>query len=165
MGIKNTANAVSVAAKCLTAAALTFVVAAAAIAADAAVIFKEKGDLRLGNRQSREFAFAGTDAAKGRVVVDFNNRIDYPRAAGWCPCWQIFVNGTPLSAAAFFRSVYVDLHGQASGAHVLILDRLEDVSVLLQNCGQIIVVVDHIGAFVFQEVLIGRQKLLEHPVV
>ena len=79
---------------------LAFMFVAAAIAADAAVIFKEKGDLRLGNRQSREFAFAGTDATKGRVVVDFHNRIDYPRAAGWCPCWQIFVNGTPLSAAA-----------------------------------------------------------------
>ena len=80
---------------------LAFMFVAAAIAADAAVILKEeKGNLRLGNRQSREFAFAGTDTTKGRVVVDFHNRIDYPRAAGWCPCWQIFVNGTPLSAAA-----------------------------------------------------------------
>ena len=80
---------------------LAFMFAAAAvIAADAAVILEAEGVMRLGNRQSREFRFAGTDAAKGRVVVDFHNRIDYPRAAGWCPCWQIFVNGTPLSASA-----------------------------------------------------------------
>ncbi len=58
------------------------------------------GDVRLGNRQSREWTFPAAAPDKGRVVVEFRNRIDYPTASGWCPCWQIFVNGTPLSSAA-----------------------------------------------------------------
>ena len=73
---------------------------AAAVSAEAGVLVDVGGDIRLGNRQSRELGFPGVDPAKGRVVVDFHNRIDYPKAGGWCPCWQIFVNGTPLSAAA-----------------------------------------------------------------
>ena len=73
---------------------------AAAMSAEAGVLVDVGGDIRLGNRQSRELGFPGVDLAKGRVVVDFHNRIDYPKAGGWCPCWQIFVNGTPLSAVA-----------------------------------------------------------------
>ena len=82
---------------------LAFAVVAATLAADAAVLFNADGDIKLRNRQSRELLFYGVDPAKGRVVVDFHNRIDYPKAGGWCPCWQIFVNGTPLSAMATRR--------------------------------------------------------------
>ena len=73
---------------------------AAAVSAEAGVLVDVGGDIRLGNRQSWELRFPGIDMSKGRVVVDFHNRIDYPKAGGWCPCSQIFVNGTPLSAAA-----------------------------------------------------------------
>ena len=79
---------------------LMIVLAAMSMVADATTLFKAESDLRIGNRQSRELCFPGVDPSKGRVVVDFHNRIDYPKAAGWCPCWQIFVNGTPLSASA-----------------------------------------------------------------
>ena len=79
---------------------LAFAAVVATLAADAAVLFNADGDIKLRNRQSRELRFYGVDPAKGRVVVDFHNRIDYPKAGGWCPCWQIFVNGTPLSAMA-----------------------------------------------------------------
>ena len=79
---------------------LAFVIVLATLVANAEVFFKAEGDIRLRNRQSRELKFPGVDPAKGRVVVDFHNRIDFPKAGGWCPCWQIFVNGTPLSAAA-----------------------------------------------------------------
>ena len=79
---------------------LAFVAVVATFAADAAVLFSADGDIKLRNRQSRELRFCGVDPAKGRVVVDFHNRIDYPKAGGWCPCWQIFVNGTLLSSAA-----------------------------------------------------------------
>ena len=73
---------------------------AAAVAAEAGVLVDVGGDIRLGNRQSRELRFPGVDVSKGRVVVEMRNRIDYPRAAGWCPCWQIEVNGKAITAAA-----------------------------------------------------------------
>ena len=37
---------------------------------------------------------------KGRVVVSFEQRLDFPRLGGWCPCWQISVNDKLLSAMA-----------------------------------------------------------------
>ena len=73
---------------------------AAAVAAEAGVLVDVGGDIRLGNRQSRELRFPGVDVSKGRVVVEMRNRIDYPRAAGWCPCWQIEVNGKAIICAA-----------------------------------------------------------------
>ena len=79
---------------------ILFAVAAAAFAAEASVLVEEKREFRLGNRQSKEFAFPGLDFKGGRVVVEFRNRIDYPKAAGWCPCWQIVVNGKVITAAA-----------------------------------------------------------------
>ena len=69
-------------------------------AAGGSILLDATKELRLGNRQGREFAFPGVDAKGGRVVVEFRNRIDYPTASGWCPCWQIFVNGKMLTAAA-----------------------------------------------------------------
>ena len=57
-------------------------------------------DFKVGNRQCKEFNFVSPDPAKGRVVIDFRSRIDYPRLGGWCPCWQIFVNGKVLTATA-----------------------------------------------------------------
>ena len=36
---------------------------------------------------------------KGRVVVSFEQRLDFPRLGGWCPCWQISVNDKLLSVA------------------------------------------------------------------
>ena len=37
---------------------------------------------------------------KGRVVLQFEQRLDFPRLGGWNPCWQILVNGNLLSAMA-----------------------------------------------------------------
>ena len=83
---------------------LVVAMAATMIAVDASaddqILLIEKGELRLANRQSREWTFPAVDSARGRVVVEFRNRIDYPTASGWCPCWQIFVNGKMLTAAA-----------------------------------------------------------------
>ena len=64
------------------------------------VLLEHCKDFKIGNRQCREFRFVSPDPAKGRVVIDFRNRIDYPRLGGWCPCWQIFVNGKVLTASA-----------------------------------------------------------------
>ena len=63
-------------------------------------LFEQVKDFKLGNRQSKVLSFPGVDPAKGRVVVDLRCRIDYPRAAGWCPCWQIEVNGKAITATA-----------------------------------------------------------------
>lgn len=60
----------------------------------------EKEDVFVRTRDCREWKLPAMDTAKGRVVVEFNARIDYPRVAGWCPCWQILVNGHILMAAA-----------------------------------------------------------------
>ena len=64
------------------------------------VLFEHGKEFKIGNRQCKEFRFVSPDPAKGRVVVDLRCRIDYPRAAGWCPCWQIEVNGKAITAAA-----------------------------------------------------------------
>ena len=37
---------------------------------------------------------------KGRVVVSFEQRLDFPRLNGWNPCWQLSVNDRLLSAMA-----------------------------------------------------------------
>jgi len=37
---------------------------------------------------------------KGRVVVSFEQRLDFPRLGGWNPCWQILINDQLLSAMA-----------------------------------------------------------------
>gem|GEM_PF-1498051 len=37
---------------------------------------------------------------KGRVILQFEQRLDFPRLGGWNPCWQILVNGNLLSAMA-----------------------------------------------------------------
>lgn len=37
---------------------------------------------------------------KGRIVVQFEQRLDFPRLAGWAPCWQILVNEKLISAMA-----------------------------------------------------------------
>lgn len=71
-----------------------------AFEAAADVIVPADKDIYIGNRQHRAWAFPGVDPAKGRVVVEFLHRIDWPRLGGWCPCWQIEVNGKVLTAAA-----------------------------------------------------------------
>ncbi|MBR7131088.1 MAG: hypothetical protein IKC82_03745 [Lentisphaeria bacterium] len=50
-------------------------------------------------RDYKEFRFPAAPAGK-QVVVEFRHRTDYPRPAGWCPCWQIEVNGKMLSSMA-----------------------------------------------------------------
>lgn len=37
---------------------------------------------------------------KGRVVVQFEQRLDFPRLGGWAPCWQISVNNRYISSMA-----------------------------------------------------------------
>ena len=37
---------------------------------------------------------------KGRVVVSFEQRLDFPRLGGWNPCWQLLVNDQLISAMA-----------------------------------------------------------------
>jgi hypothetical protein len=73
---------------------------AAALCADAGMLLEIPKDVKLGNRQCKALCFPGVDPAKGRVVVDIRCRIDYPRAAGRSPCWQIEVNGKAITAAA-----------------------------------------------------------------
>jgi hypothetical protein len=78
-------------------AALALVLAAAC---EAKVLAKADKDEYVYNRGHKSWEFPGVDIAKGRVVVDFYHRIDYPRTGGWCPCWQIEVNGKVLTASA-----------------------------------------------------------------
>lgn len=63
-------------------------------------LVRESEDVYLGDRQSRTWTFGGMNVATGRVVVSFRQRINYPKVAGWCPCWQIQVNGRTLNATA-----------------------------------------------------------------
>ena len=58
------------------------------------------------------------------------------------------------SAAAFFGSVYVNLHRQFPGFDILFFDRSEDLPVFLQDCGQITLISVRVRGFVFEEVLI-----------
>ena len=80
--------------------AAAFMAAANAHAVGGAALLDVKEDVPVETRSFREWTFPAVDLAKGRVVVEFRNRIDYPRAAGWCPCWQIVVNGKILTASA-----------------------------------------------------------------
>ena len=57
-------------------------------------------DVHILNRQSCEWTFPAVDAPNGRVTLEFRHRVDYPRAAGWCPCWQLEINGRIVTAAA-----------------------------------------------------------------
>ncbi len=46
------------------------------------------------------------DPTAGRITVRFKHRLDFPRLAGWCPCWQIQVNGqlvTPQATRSYSR--------------------------------------------------------------
>ena len=79
---------------------LAVIMGVACACAEGQMLLAEMREVRLGNRQSREWTFPAVDSLRGRVVVEFRNRIDYPRAAGWCPCWQIEVNGRILTASA-----------------------------------------------------------------
>ena len=74
--------------------------AAAASVSEASVLLEEKSPVYVNTRDSRSWKFPAVDPRAGRVVVEFRNRIDYPRVAGWCPCWQIVVNGRILTASA-----------------------------------------------------------------
>ena len=74
--------------------------AAAASVSEASVLLEEKSPVYVDTRDSRSWKFPAVDPRAGRVVVEFRNRIDYPRTAGWCPCWQIVVNGRILTASA-----------------------------------------------------------------
>ena len=79
---------------------LAVIMGAACACAECQMLLAEEREVRLGNRQSREWTFPAVDSLRGRVVVEFRNRIDFPTASGWCPCWQIFVNGKVLTSAA-----------------------------------------------------------------
>lgn len=70
------------------------------VCASAQVLVKSDADVFVQNRKHHSWTFPGVDVANGRVVVDFLHRIDYPRLGGWCPCWQITVNGKVLTASA-----------------------------------------------------------------
>ena len=52
------------------------------------------------DRQMHEWRFPAADASKGRILLEFLHRLDYPRAAGWCKCWQVVVNGKTLTPFA-----------------------------------------------------------------
>ena len=69
-------------------------------ASDASELLRVEKDFRILTRHNQDWKLPAVDGTKGRVVVEFSNRIDYPRNAGWCPCWQIEVNGRLLTAAA-----------------------------------------------------------------
>lgn len=63
----------------------------------AAVLLDAPNEIFIYNRQNREWSFPPVQA-NGRVAVEFRHRVDYPRPAGWCPCWQIEVNGHVLTS-------------------------------------------------------------------
>ena len=67
------------------------------------VLLAQRECVTILNRESHVWTFQGVDAGKGRVVLEFRHRIDYPRPAGWRPCWQLEVNGKTLTAAATRR--------------------------------------------------------------
>ena len=58
--------------------------AATAALPEASVLLEEKAPVFVDTRDSRSWKFPAVDPRAGRVVVEFRNRIDYPRTAGWC---------------------------------------------------------------------------------
>ena len=68
--------------------------------ADVKVLVESNESVKILNRENHEWAFPSVDPSKGRVTVSFRHRIDFPKPAGWCPCWQIEVNGKVLTAMA-----------------------------------------------------------------
>ncbi len=61
-----------------------------------AVLLDAPGEVFIYNRQNREWTFPAVKPGK-KVTVEFRHRIDFPKPAGWCPCWQIEVNGRKIS--------------------------------------------------------------------
>ena len=81
---------------------VAFVAATVAVRASAEgrILVDECENVVIPSRQSHAWTFPGVDPVKGRMVLEFRHRIDYPKAAGWCPCWQLEVNGKTITAAA-----------------------------------------------------------------
>lgn len=63
----------------------------------AAVLLDSPEEIFIYNRQNREWTFPAVEP-NGRVTVEFRHRVDFSRPAGWCPCWQIEVNGHVLTS-------------------------------------------------------------------
>ena len=61
---------------------LAVIMGVACACAEGQMLLAEMREVRLGNRQSREWTFPAVDSLRGRVVVEFRNRIDYPTASG-----------------------------------------------------------------------------------
>ena len=53
--------------------------AAAASVSEASVLLEEKSPVYVNTRDSRSWKFPAVDPRAGRVVVEFRNRIDYPK--------------------------------------------------------------------------------------
>ena len=83
--------------------ALSAVLVAFSLAYGDNVLLTQRDCVTILNRKSHAWTFPGVAPDKGRVVLEFRHRIDYPHPAGWCPCWQLEVNGRTITAAATRR--------------------------------------------------------------
>ncbi|MGN0870581.1 MAG: hypothetical protein ACI4UV_05255 [Victivallales bacterium] len=71
----------------------------AATVSNGAVLLDSPEEVFIRNRQNKVWTFPAVKSAR-RVTVEFRHRIDFNRPAGWCPCWQIEVNGEKLNSMA-----------------------------------------------------------------
>ena len=69
------------------------------VSASEKVLLESPGETFIRLRQNRNWTFPAMKNP-GRITVEFEHRIDFPRLGGWNPCWQIFVNGAPVSSMA-----------------------------------------------------------------
>jgi len=63
------------------------------------IIIQQPQEFFIGLHDNQVWALPPWDG-QGRVVVSFEQRLDFPRLGGWVPCWQILVNDHLLSAMA-----------------------------------------------------------------
>ena len=78
---------------------LLFWISGAALSAAEKILVDDPGECFIRLRQNREWTLPEWKKS-GRVTVEFEHRIDFPRLGGWNPCWQIFVNENVVSSMA-----------------------------------------------------------------
>lgn len=76
---------------------LAAVLASFLLAAKDRVLIRQIPEFFIGLHDNQVWQIPAWDG-KGRVVVSFEQRLDFPRLGGWNPCWQISVNDRLLSA-------------------------------------------------------------------
>lgn len=63
------------------------------------ILFESSQEVLIYNQQNRDWKFPAA-VAPGRVLVSFEQRLDFPALGGWAPCWGILVNDQLITSMA-----------------------------------------------------------------